>query len=109
MPGYILHEGITIACPHGGTGRLTPSSTVTVGGAKIATENDPTTITGCAFNVGGAPSPCLRVQWRMPATKVKAGGNAVLLSGSVALCVAAGDAPQGPAQIGGFQTRVKAL
>lgn len=108
MPGYVLHEGITIACPHGGTGSLTPSATLTVGGKRVATEADPTTITGCAFNVGGAPSPCLRVQWRMPAARVKAGGKAVLLSDSLALCVAAGDAPQGTAQVSGFQTRVKA-
>lgn len=39
---------------------------------------------------------------------MKAGGKAVLLSDSVALCVNAGGAPQGTAQVSGFQTKVKA-
>lgn len=108
MPGQLLHEGITIVCPHGGSGRLTPSSTLLVGGKKVAVAGDPTTVSGCAFNIGGTPSPCLRVEWQKPATKVKAGGKAVLLSDSVALCVNAGGAPQGTAQVSGFQTKVKA-
>ncbi|MFH8484335.1 hypothetical protein [Streptomyces longisporoflavus] len=109
MPGHLLHEGITIVCPHGGNGRLTPSSTLLVGGQKAAVAQDPTTVSGCAFNVGGTPSPCLRVEWQRAATKVTAGGKAVLLSDSVALCVNAAGAPQGTARVSGFQTKVKAI
>ncbi|MFG2502998.1 hypothetical protein ACGFSB_32925 [Streptomyces sp. NPDC048441] len=109
MPGHLLHEGITIACPHGGNGRLTPSSTLLVGGRKVALAQDATTISGCAFTIGTAPSPCLRVEWQLPATKVTAGGKAVLLSDSLALCVNAAGAPQGTAQVSGFQTKVKAI
>ncbi|MFI0445514.1 hypothetical protein [Actinomadura sp. 6N118] len=108
MPGYVLHEGITISCPHGGTGNLTVTALAKVGGKKVATEQDMTTVAGCAFNVSGAPSPCVRVEWKMPAMKVKAAGKAVLLSSSVALCVNAAGAPQGPAQVSGFQTKVQA-
>ncbi|MGY1617347.1 hypothetical protein ACI797_11475 [Geodermatophilus sp. SYSU D00691] len=106
MPGSLLHDGVTITCPHGGTGTATPSATVTVGGGKVLTRNDPVTIAGCAFNVSGAPSPCMRVEWRTAAGKVKASGAAVLLSDSVGLCVNAAGAPQGPAQVSGFQTKV---
>lgn len=109
MPGYVLHEGITITCPHGGSGSLSPSNTkVTLDGKRVAVVSDTTTVSGCAFNVSGAPSPCLSVQWLMPATRVSVGGTPVLVSSSVALCTAAGSVPQGPAMVSGFQTRVQA-
>ena len=108
MPGYLLHQGITIACPHGGQGTLVPSNPkVTLGGKAVAVVTDTTTIAGCAFNVSGAPSPCLRVQWLMPATRVTAGRKPVLLSSSVGLCLNAAGAPQGPATVSGFQTKVR--
>ena len=104
---FLLHQGITITCPHGGSGQLVPSNTsVMVGGQPVAVVSDTTTIAGCAFNISGTPSPCLQVQWLMPATRVTAGGTPVLLSSSVALCVAAGSVPQGPATVSGFQTKV---
>lgn len=110
MPGYVLHQGMSITCPHGGTGTLVPSAVrVKVGGNPVACASDVTTIAGCTFNVSGALSPCLRVQWVMPATRVKAQGQPVLLSSSVGLCVNAANAPQGPATVSGFQTRVRAV
>lgn len=109
MPGYLLHQGISITCPHGGAGQLTPSNTkVTVGGQAVAVVSDQTTIAGCAFNVSGAPSPCVRVQWLMPATRVTVGGTPALVSSSVALCLSAASVPQGPATVSGYQTRVSA-
>ena len=51
-------------------------------------------ISGCAFNVSGAPSPCLRVMWQLPATRVKVESSPVLLSSSVGLCVNAASAPR---------------
>ena len=43
---------------------------MTLGGKPPLLADDVVTIAGCAFNVSGAPSPCLRVQWQMPATRV---------------------------------------
>jgi hypothetical protein len=107
MPGYVLHEGVTISCPHGGSATLTASNTrVTVGGRRVAAIGDPTTVAGCGFSVSGAPSPCLQVQWSAPAAQVRVGA-AALLSSSVGLCVNAGGAPQGPATVSGYQTKVR--
>jgi hypothetical protein len=107
--GYLLHQGITITCPHGGSGNLTPSnSSVTVGGQAVAVVSDTTTIAGCAFNVSGAPSPCVSVQWMAPATRVTVGGTPALVSSSIALCLSAANAPQGPATVSGYQTKVSA-
>ena len=110
MSAYILQQGISIACPHGGSGVVTTRNTVMfLGGAAAILVDDPVTIAGCAFNVSGAPQPCVRVGWQAPATRVSVNGTAVLLSTSIGLCVNAAGAPQGPAQISGYQTKVSAL
>jgi hypothetical protein len=108
MPGYLLDAGATIMCPHGGRATVTPRSTrVKLGGKPPLLVDDLVMIAGCAFNVSGAPSPCLRVQWQMPATRVTVESSPVLLSSSIGLCVNAAGAPQGTAVVSGFQTRVE--
>jgi hypothetical protein len=108
MGGYLLDAGATIKCPHGGEAKMVTSSTkVTLGGQPPLLIDDTSTISGCSLNISGAPSPCLRVQWQMPATRVKIESKAVLLSTSVGLCVNAGGAPQGSALVSGYQTKVQ--
>ncbi len=109
MPGLIVDAGATIVCPHGGQGVAVPTSTkVALGGKPPLLASDQVTIAGCAFNVSGAPSPCLQVQWLMPATRVQVGSTPVVVSTSIGLCVNAAGVPQGPATVTGFQTRVQA-
>jgi len=106
--GYLLDAGATITCPHAGTALVTPRATrVSLGGQPPLLVDDVVTISGCSFNVSGSPSPCLQVQWQMPATRVTVESSAVLLDTSVGLCVNAASAPQGTAQVSGFQTRVQ--
>ena len=106
--GFLLDAGVTITCPHGGTATATPSATkVTLGGKPPLLVDDVVTISGCSLNVSGAPSPCLQVQWQLPAMRVKVESKAVLLDTSVGLCVNAASAPQGTALVSGFQTRVQ--
>ena len=108
MPGFLLDAGATILCPHGGQATVTPRSTrVKLGGKPPLLVDDVVMISGCAFNFSGAPSPCLRVMWQLPATRVKVESSPVLLSSSVGLCVNAASAPQGTAIVTNFQTRVK--
>ena len=71
MPGYILDAGATITCPHGGRVTVAPRATrVVLGGSPPLLVDDTASIAGCPFNVSGAPSPCLSVQWVMPAVRV---------------------------------------
>ena len=68
---------------------------------------DTFTIAGCPFVLpGGAPSPCVVVQWIAPDQRVSAGGAATLSSGSVGLCLNAAQVPQGPVQVVATQARV---
>lgn len=105
----MVDAGATITCPHGGTG--TPIATATrvaVGGKPPLLATDTVVIAGCGFNVSGAPSPCLQVQWVMPSTRLQVQQTPVVLSSSVGLAVNAAGAPQGPITLAGFQTRVMA-
>ena len=105
---YLLDAATQVICPHGGQGVATPSNEkVLLGGSPALVESDQVTIAGCSFNVSGAPSPCISVQWQAPATRVTVGGTAALLSTSVALCTNAAGAPQGPGTLSGFQTKVQ--
>jgi hypothetical protein len=107
MP-HLLDASATLMCPHGGTVTVTPRATrVSLGGAPPLLADDVATIAGCALNVSGAPSPCLRVQWTMPAAQVSVESSPVLLSSSVGLCLNAAGAPQGTVLASGFQTRVQ--
>lgn len=109
MTAYVLQQGITIACPHSGNGVVSTRDTAMfLGGAAALLVDDPVLIAGCTFTVSGAPQPCVRVGWQAPATRVSVHGAAVLLSTSVGLCLNAAGAPQGPAQISGYQTKVSA-
>ena len=106
--GFLLDAGATITCPHAGTASVTPRVTkVSLGGQPPLVEDDVVTITGCSFNVSGAPSPCLQVQWLFASFRVTAESSAVLLDTSIGICVNAASAPQGLAQVSGFQTRVQ--
>jgi len=106
---FILDSGVQGQCPHGGMVQFTPGSTkVGLSGKAALRVADTTTIAGCAFNVSGAPSPCMRVTWMMPAMRVAVEGSPVLLSSSIGLCVNAAGAPQGPASLSGYQTKVEA-
>lgn len=108
MGAFLVDAGATIVCPHGGQVKVVPSATrLTLSGMSPLTVSDIATISGCSFNVSGAPSPCLTVEWLAPATRVTVEGAAPVLSSSVGLCKNAASAPQGTAIVAGFQTRVQ--
>jgi hypothetical protein len=110
MSAYLLQHGITVSCPHGGSGTVVAADVpLRLGGAPALLEDAAVTVTGCSFNVSGTPQPCVRVQWQAPATRVTVSGKAVLLSTSAGLCVNAAGAPQGSAQISGYQTKVSGV
>ncbi len=107
MPTPIAHVGAVAQCPHGGPIAIAPGSPrVLVSGMPMATLADQDMVAGCVFNVSGAPHPCLRVQWTVPAVRVKSNLVPVILQTSVGLCLAADQAPQGPPIISATQPRV---
>lgn len=105
MPGFLLHLGSTVMCAHGGQAQPTvPNPRVKVGGQPIVTQTTMYTIAGCPFTTpSGAPMPCVTAQWVSGATRVRAGGQPVLLQDSQAVCTPNGT----PLTIVVTQTRVR--
>jgi hypothetical protein len=108
MPA-LLTAASTMMCPHGGTVTAIPGSTRATAGAPILRGSDSFIIAGCAFNVSGAPSPCISVNWVVTATRVRHAGALVLNESSMGLCLAATQAPQGAVIIAGTQAKVSGL
>jgi hypothetical protein len=112
MPGLLLHVGATAMCPHGGQVTIVSSNTrVLLGGQPASTFADTYTISGCPFQVpvpgGTKPQPCVRVQWLVPAARVRVTQQQAILQSSAGMCLSAEGIPQGPPNIVLTQTRVQ--
>jgi hypothetical protein len=109
MSGFLFHVGATALCPHAGTMQTVSSNgRVLVGGQPVATLADNFLVSGCVFTVpSGKPQPCITVQWLVPASRVRVGGQPVILQTSTGLCRSAEQIPQGPPNIVTTQVRVR--
>jgi hypothetical protein len=112
MPGFLLHVGATILCPHGGQVSIVSSNThVLLGGQPASTAADTYTIAGCPFQVPAGPTtkpqPCVRVQWTVPATRVRVTQQPAVLQTSTGMCFSAEGIPQGPPNVTVTQTHVQ--
>ncbi len=89
MPGFLLHQGATVLCMHGGQAMPTsPNPRVKVSGQMVVTQPAPYTVAGCPFTTpGSTPQPCVTAQWVTAAVRVKANGMPLLLQDSQAVCV----------------------
>ena len=105
MPGYLLHQGATVLCMHGGQAQATvPNPRVKVSSQQTVQQSNLWTVSACPFSTGGGPQPCITAQWTTAATRLKSGGQPLLLQDSQAVC-----APNGTGvNIVTTQTRVKA-
>jgi hypothetical protein len=113
MPGPILHVGAGLSCPHAAPAQVVSSNTrVLVNGTPAATMTDTYPIAGCPFQIpvgaGTKPQPCLKVQWPVPAARVKVNGVPVILAISTGLAQSAEGIPQGPPIPSAVQPRVVA-
>jgi hypothetical protein len=90
MPGYVLQQGATVLCVHGGQAQPTaPSPRVRAGGQPITTLPAPWVVAGCSF-LPPPPGPCVSAQWVVSATRVRSGGFPVLIADGVAVCAPTG-------------------
>lgn len=110
MPGFLLHVGAMVQCPHvAPVNAITSNTRVFVSGQPAVTIGDTFLVTGCPFMVGPKPQPCIRVQWIVPANRVLVNGQPVLLQTSVGLALSPEQIPQGPPVVVATQMRVGGL
>jgi hypothetical protein len=105
MPGFLLHQGATVLCTHGGQAQPTvPNPRVTVSGQPTVTMAAPYVIVGCGLPpVSGGP--CLTAQWITTATRITSNGQPLVLLDSQAICAPTGT----PLIIVATQTRATGL
>jgi hypothetical protein len=109
MPGLIVHSGMTMTCPHGGTVTVVPSDPLgpKVNGSPVATAADQIVVVGCPAQ----PTPCVKVQWANVST-VLVNGSPVLTQSTPPAGptpgggVCAGSAAPGPPLISAMQLLV---
>jgi uncharacterized Zn-binding protein involved in type VI secretion len=112
MSNPIVTSSTSAICQHGAQVSIISSNTrVTVAGAAVAVLNDQYTVSGCPFQVpvgaGTKPQPCIKIQWIAAATRVRVGGQPVILQSSSGLCLSAEQIPQGSPSVVMVQPRVK--
>jgi hypothetical protein len=91
MAGFLLHQGATVTCAHGGQAEPTATAgRVLVGGEPVVVQSDIYVISGCPFVPPAGNGPCVTAEWISGATRVFAQGIPVVLSDSQAVCVPTG-------------------
>lgn len=108
MPGPVITITAQVLCPHAGQGKIVPSQArVVATGQPVATALSVTSVIGCPFTLPPpSPGPCVSIQWSMPALRVKAMGQPVLIVQPGA-GMSVGPMP-GPANVVPAQVRVVA-
>ena len=108
--GQVVTVTTTLTCPHSAPVTIVSSNArVLLSGQPATTSQDKFIIGTCAFTVGPKAQPCTRVEWNVPAQKVKIGGQPVVLSDSTGTCFSADNIPAGPPRVIVVQPRVKAI
>lgn len=97
MAGHGLNTVSRLQCPHGGQVQIQSTNTRSKTlGSPMASTADVYTIVGCPFQLPGpTPSPCVRVQWLVPDSRVRVNGSYTLSRSSTGLCLSAAGVPQG--------------
>ena len=79
MAGFLLHQGATVMCAHGGQAMPTaPNPRVTVSGQPTALLTAPWAVAGCAFTVP-PPLPCVIGQWVVGTVRVTSNGQPLVV------------------------------
>jgi hypothetical protein len=105
---YLLNTSTTVLCTHAGTvSAITTNTRVKASGEYVVTISDLFMVTGCVFQVGPKPQPCVKIQWLVPAKRVRVNGQQVLTQSSTGVCLSVEQIPQGPPNVVTTQLRVQ--
>lgn len=85
MPGFLIEQGATVMCAHGGQAMPTvPSPAVLLEGMPATTLSAPWMVAGCP----GVPPPippCVTAQWMVGTVRVTSFGQPLVINTGVAL------------------------
>jgi hypothetical protein len=88
MPGFLVQQGSTVMCTHGGQATpLVPNPSVLLLGMPSCLLPEPWVVAGCAGNPPAGIPPCVTAQWLTGSTRVTSFGQPLLVQTSTAICV----------------------
>jgi len=91
MPGYLIQQGATVMCVHGGQAMPTvPSPAVSLDGLPASAIADPWLVAGCPGVPPAGVPPCVTAQWVAGTTRVTSYGQPLVSQGGAAVCAPAG-------------------
>lgn len=83
MGAPIITSQTPVNCGHAGIGTHIPSQPrVRIAGSPVAVASDQHAVAGCSLTGSGTP-PCVVLSWTVPALRVKAAGQPVLVQTSI--------------------------
>lgn len=87
MAGFLLHQGATVLCSHGGQAMPTaPNPRVMVSGQPTAVISAPWAVAGCPLVPPPLP-PCVTAQWIVGTVRVTSTGQPLVLQSGQAISV----------------------
>lgn len=90
MPGFLIQQGATVMCAHGGQAIPTvPSPRITLDGMPASTTTAPWTVAGCAGVPPPVP-PCVTAQWIVGTMRVTSMGQPLVVQGGIAITAPGG-------------------
>lgn len=91
MPGFLIQQGATVMCVHGGQALPTvPSPDISLDGMPATAISAPWTIVGCPGIPPSGVPPCVTAQWTVGTTRVTSFGQPLVIMGGMAACTPAG-------------------
>jgi hypothetical protein len=91
MPGFLIQQGATILCAHGGQAMpAVPNPAVTLDALPSCLLSDPWTVAGCPGIPPLSIPPCVTAQWIMGTTRVTSFGQPLLVQSGEAICAPTG-------------------
>ncbi|HEX7277825.1 MAG TPA: hypothetical protein VF244_10665, partial [Acidimicrobiales bacterium] len=102
MTGAIVVVGTVVRCAHGGHAQPTPDPRVTILGQPVITTAGPWLVVECPSSP--PPGPCVTATWLTAASRVRVGGQPVVVDHGQGVCVPTG----APLVVGAGQGRVSA-
>ena len=90
MAGFLLHQGATVMCSHGGQAMATvPNPRVLVSGQPTTLVTAPWVVAGCPLVPPPIP-PCVMGQWVLGTMRVTSMGQPLVVQSGQAVCVPTG-------------------
>jgi hypothetical protein len=90
MPGFLIQQGATVMCSHGGQAQPTaPNPSVTLDAMPSLLLTSPWVVAGCPLVPPPIP-PCVTAQWITGTARVTSFGQPLLAQSGTSICVPTG-------------------